>query len=131
ERHKIGVQVNGKCSWVNDGTWDIDVDFESEALVSSISMKNKELGVELLLQDFVDPYVNAFCRHMKVINRSDGTIQVTLFMHQVFQISRAGRADTALYEPDGNYILDYKGRCALITYAETSDGKPFDQFAVG
>lgn len=52
-------------------------------------------------------------------------------MHQVFQISHTGRADTALFEPDGNYLLDYKGRCSLLIYAENSDGTPFDQYAVG
>ena len=39
---------------------------------------------------------------------------IRLFMHQVFQISRAGRADTALYVPDDHYILDYKGRYSLL-----------------
>lgn len=131
ERHKIGVWVNGQFSWVNDGTWEMNVDFESEALISKISMKSKDLGLELQFQDFVDPELNAFCRHIKVINRSDETQYVRVFLHQVFEISRDGRADTALYEPDGHYILDYKGRISLLTYAETSDGEPFDQFAVG
>lgn len=52
-------------------------------------------------------------------------------MHQVFQISHTGRADTALFEPEGNYLLDYKGRCCLLIYAEATDGTPFDQYAVG
>lgn len=131
ERHKIGVWVDGNFSWTNDGTWDMSVDFEAEALVSRISMRSKKLGVELQFQDFVDPELNVFGRHIKVINRAERDLEVRLFMHQVFQISRAGRGDTALFEPDGNYILDYKGRCALLIYAETSNGKPFDQYAVG
>lgn len=131
ERHKIGVWVNGTFSWINDGSWDITTDFEPEALVSTVTMRHKELKVELQFKDFVDPYVNAFCRHIKVINRSNEVQEVRLFLHQVFQISRAGRGDTALYEPDGNYILDYKGRCSLLVYGETSDHEPFDQYAVG
>lgn len=131
ERHKIGVWVDGAFSWTNDGSWDMSVDFEAEALVSRISMQSKKLGVELQFQDFVDPELNVFGRRIKVINRADHDLDVRLFMHQVFQISRAGRGDTALFEPDGNYILDYKGRCALLIYAETSSGKPFDQYAVG
>src|SRR5690606_20173996 len=75
--------------------------------------------------------VNAFCRHIKVVNLRDEPREVRLFMCQVFQISRAGRADTALFEPEGNYLIDYKGRCSLLIYAESSDGTPFDQYAVG
>jgi GH15 family glucan-1,4-alpha-glucosidase len=52
-------------------------------------------------------------------------------MHQVFQISRAGRADTALFAPDDNYILDYKGRCCLLIAGKHADDGDFDQFAVG
>ncbi len=130
-QHKIGVWVDGVFTWTNDGNWALSVDFESDALVSNIVMKHKDLGIELHFQDFVDPAVNAFCRHIKIVNRLDQQRDVRLFMHQVFQISRAGRADTALFEPDGNYLLDYKGRCMLLIYAENSDGTPFDQYAVG
>lgn len=131
ERHKIGIWVDGYFSWVNDGTWDMKIDFEESALISSITMKNQKLGIELQLQDFVDSEMNAFCRHIKVINRFDYSRETRLFMHQVFQISHDGRADTALYDPEDHYILDYKGRCSLLVYGETSDGKPFDQYAVG
>lgn len=131
ERHKIGIWVDGYFSWVNDGSWEMKVDFEEGALISSISMKNQRLGIELQLQDFVDSGLNAFCRHIKVINRFDYARDARLFMHQVFQISHDGRADTALFDPEDHYILDYKGRCSLLIYAETSDGKPFDQYAVG
>lgn len=131
ERHKIGVWVDGKFSWVNDGSWKMQVDFETGALISNITMKQPDLQLELQFQDFVDPNVNAFCRHIKVINRAEYQREVRVFLHQVFEISRDGRADTALYEPEDHYILDYKGRVSLLIYGESSDGTPFDQYAVG
>ncbi|HSX44293.1 MAG TPA: glycoside hydrolase family 15 protein [Candidatus Saccharimonadales bacterium] len=129
--HSIGVWVEGSFSWVDDGNWQTNIDFEAGALVSNITMKNDGLGIELTLHDFVDNQFNAFCRRVKVKNLFDDTREVRLFMHQVFQISRAGRADTALFVPDDNYILDYKGRCSLLIYGEKTDGTGFDQFAVG
>ena len=54
-----------------------------------------------------------------------------LFMHQVFQISRAGRADTAIYVPDDHYMFDYKGRYCLLIGGKFADGETFDQYAVG
>lgn len=131
ERHKIGVWVDGKFSWTNDGSWQLSIDFDDDALVSNLVMIQKDLGIELQFKDFVDVSTNAFCRHIRVVNKFDYQRDVRLFMHQVFQISSAGRGDTALFEPEGNYLLDYKGRCTLLIYAENSDGTPFDQYAVG
>jgi GH15 family glucan-1,4-alpha-glucosidase len=130
-RHKVGVWVGGRFSWVDDGTWHIKVDFESDVLVSDITATNHELGVQLGFTDFVDSDFNAFCRRVSVTNISNEYRDIRLFTHQVFQISRAGRADTAMFVPDENYLLDYKGRCALLIYGQQENGKPHDQFAVG
>lgn len=129
--HNIGVWVNGVFSWVDDGAWDTNIDFESDALVSSITMKNHNLNVELSFNDFVDSEHNVFCRQVRVTNMSPERREIRLFMHQVFEISRAGRADTALFVPDENYILDYKGRCSLLIYGRTSGGQVYDQYAIG
>lgn len=129
--HKIGVWVKNKFSWVDEDGWDIKVDFDSDALVSDISMESSKLGVRLQFSDFVDCQHNSLIRRINVTNTTETHSDVRLFMHQVFQISRAGRADTALFVPDTNYILDYKGRDALLIYGQTDDKVPFDQYAVG
>lgn len=129
--HKIGIWVDGIFTWVDDDTWDISVDFSSDALVSIISMHSQALDLHIDLTDFVDQSANGFVRRIVVSNISDAHRDVRVFMHQVFQISRAGRADTALFVPDTSYILDYKGRCALLVYGQTEDGQPFDQYSVG
>ncbi len=129
--HMIGVWVNGVFSWIDDGSWHVSVDFESDALVSSITAEHKELGVRLLLSDFVDSQYNAFCRRIRIENLTDHVIEPRIFMHQVFQISNDGRADTVLYVPSGNYLFDYKGRCSLLIHARDSNHQPFDQFSVG
>jgi len=129
--HKIGVWVDGRFSWVDDGTWDISVNFETDALVSNIRVQSDELGIELVFNDFVDSEHNAFCRRVTLTNQADQPRNIRLFMHQVFQISRSGRADTALFVPDENYILDYKGRCCLLIYGQNTDGSLYDQYAIG
>lgn len=130
-QHKIGVWVDGHFSWVDDGSWIVTVDFEADAMISIVRMVNSGLGVEMVLRDFVDSILNSFCRLITVTNQSDQDREVRVFLHQVFEISRAGRADTALFVPEANYILDYKGRCSLLIYGQDQDGKVFDQFAVG
>jgi glucoamylase len=129
--HNIGVWVNGKFSWIDDGSWAITTDFEEDALISSLNMFSESLGVELIFKDFVDSEYTAFCRYITINNKSGQNAEIRLFLHQAFQISRAGRGDTAMYVPNGNYLLDYKGWCSLLIYAQNELGQPFDQFAVG
>ncbi len=130
-QHKIGIWIDGKFSWALEDTWNITVDFESDALVSAIKMQCDALQVLLEFSDFVDSGYNGFCRQIRITNLADHEREIRLFMHQVFQISRAGRADTALYIPDEQYILDYKGRCSLLIYGQFDDGTRYDQFSIG
>ncbi|HSX32411.1 MAG TPA: glycoside hydrolase family 15 protein [Candidatus Saccharimonadales bacterium] len=130
-QHKIGIWVDGVFSWIDDGSWQIEVDMEPDALVSNVRMHSYTLGITVQSSDFVDPQYNAFVRRLRVTNESDARRDIRLFMHQAFQISRAGRADTALYVPDDNYILDYKGRCCLLTAGRFDGDGDFDQFAIG
>ncbi len=129
--HKIGIWVDGTFTWVDDKTWLTAVDFETDALISRVTISSQALGLELVFRDFVDSQLNAFCRQVTVHNQQDSEREVRLFFHQVFEISPSGRADTALYVPEGNYLLDYKGRCSLLIYAQAADGTRFDQYSVG
>ncbi|HSX06977.1 MAG TPA: glycoside hydrolase family 15 protein [Candidatus Saccharimonadia bacterium] len=129
--HKVGVWVDGVFSWIDDGGWDVRVDFEDDVLLSSIHAQSDQLQLKLEFHDFVDYEFNAFCRQLTLHNLTQENREVRLFFHQVFQISRAGRGDTALFVPEGNYVLDYKGRCTLLMYAQGADGTPMDQFSVG
>jgi GH15 family glucan-1,4-alpha-glucosidase len=130
-QHKIGIWVNGQFSWIDDGSWQVSVDFESNALVSNITMKHERLQVSIKFVDFVDCDYDAFIRRVELTNHADHERDIRIFMHQVFQISRAGRADTALFVPDDRYLLDYKGRCCLLIAGIVTGDGDFDQFAVG
>ena len=135
--HKIGVWVEdldggeGHFSWTDDGSWSVTIGYHKATPVSSITLRSERLGISLQLHDFVDAEHNAFVRTAHVANEHIAEREVRLFMHQVFQISHSGRADTAVYVPDGNYILDYKGRCCLVIGGKISSGGEFDQYAVG
>ncbi len=129
--HKIGIWADGEFSWVDESSWETHVDVETDALIGTVELINNALGIAIHTKDFVDAHTNALIRRLKVTNLRDDARDVRLFMHQVFEISRSGRADTAFYEPSGNYIFDYKGRCALLICGKIKDGESLDQFAVG
>lgn len=129
--HKIGIWIDGGFSWVDADKWRTDIDFEPDALVSTIRMHNDALRIALELTDFVYSAANVFARQIVVHNLADNDREIRVFMHQVFEISRGGRADTAQFMPVDHYILDYKGSTNLLIYGQTADGKGFDQYAIG
>lgn len=130
-QHKIGVWVDGDFKWIDDGTWDTQIDFETDALISDIKLHNHDLLVTLEFSDYIDTENNSLIRHITVTNEAEVERDIRIFMHQVFQLSDSGRADTALYVPDDHYILDYKGRYCLLIGGKYADGQDFDQYAVG
>ncbi len=129
--HYVGIWIDEKFSWISDDSWERDINFRDDALVGYSTMTNSQLQIKLVFEDFVDANNNIFARKVEISNLADHTREIRIFFHQFFQLSSQGRSDTALYEPDGHYILDYKGRCSILAYAEEKDGLPFDQYAVG
>ena len=129
--HKLGISVNGTFSWLDSDDWTTSIDFQTDALISEVEFSNEKLQAQVICSDFVDWEFNAFCRQITLVNTADSTADIKLFCHQVFQLSQMGRGDTALYVPEENYILDYKGRCSLLISGQDNQGTSFDQFAVG
>lgn len=129
--HRIGLWIDGDFSWTDDSGWQSQVLLDENSLVSNVTMQNDHLGLKLELKDFVDWDYNVFFRRVEAFNLSDKPKTIRLFMHQVFEISRRGRGDTALYVPEEHYVLDYKGRCSLVICGQDAHGKKFDQYSVG
>lgn len=130
--HKIGIWVDGEFSWTDSDIWRISLTTSAEAMVSTAKMVSDKYKIELIFEDFVDYELDYFGRKISLRNTSSEHKEVCLFMHQVFEISRGGRADTAFYVPGDEYILDYKGTtCLLISGKKALSNEMFDQFAVG
>ena len=129
--HKVGVWVDGKFSWMDDGTWNITIRYEDMALISRIRAINEELGVVLEFNDFVDSELTAFIRSVHVINKHKLRREIRVFFHQVFQISESTRGDSAVFMPDKHLILNYKGRRNFVIAGRKANGDGFDQFGIG
>lgn len=121
-QHKLGVYVDGLFSWVDDGSWTKELDFEDDALIATAKYTNHNLQVVLDIRSVVDVEHNSFMRLVHITNLAGNSREVRLFIHQVFQISNGGRGDTAFYDPDNKYIVDYKGDIVLASYGRNTDG---------
>lgn len=129
--HKIGLWIDGEFSWIDSEDWEIEINVHTDMLVSTLTARSERFGIEYYGHAFVDVHQDVFCRQIEIRNFHDERREIRLFMHQVFEVSRAGRADTAIFVPGERYILDYKGNCCLLISGQTDKKRSFDQFAVG
>lgn len=131
-RHRIGVWVDGKVSWLDEPGWEFSFRYFHRALMGHTTARNDEIGILLEFDDVVDANISAFMRNVHVVNMRSVERDIRLFMHQAFDIGDArSNTDTAQYLPDNAGILHYRGRRAFIISAMTPDGAPFDQYTVG
>ena len=131
QKHRIGVQVNGTYSWLDDGSWDINLGYKPETMVGYLVCKNEKLKISLVMEDIVYNESNVFLRQVDVYNHSEGHMDVKVFFHQVFHIQENKKRNTAFYDPTHNAVVHYKGRRVFIVNGKCEDGTPIDDFTVG
>jgi len=131
-RHKVGIWVDGRHSWLDDGNWQIIFRTSSHALIGYTRAKNDQLGVILEFDDFVDAETNLFMRNIHVINTWSEHREIRVFMHQAFIIGDgASNTSTAQYLPDSKAIVHYRGRRVFVIGGKDDSGNAFDQRSIG
>lgn len=130
-RHRIGVWVEDRISWLDDGGWNIRQGYPHGALIGHTVASNLEIGIVLEFDDAVDTDLNVFMRNIHVMNLSDKTRDIRIFLHQAFIIGDSrSNTDTAQYLPDTHAVLHYRGRRVFMVSAQTND-QYFDQHSIG
>ncbi len=130
-RHRVGVWVEGRFSWLDDGKWTVESDYYDNTLIGLTRATNSDIGITLEFQDAVDAHENVFIRNIHVINEFNREREVRLFMHQMFLIYNSLNGDTGQYLPGEPAILHYKGRRVFVAGGQDMHGNPFDQYSVG
>src|SRR5512135_187436 len=51
--HKIGLFVENRFSWIDDGSWKVRVDSQKDTMAGDISAISESLGIELNFEDVV------------------------------------------------------------------------------
>lgn len=130
-KHRIGISVNDRFSWIDDGSWEITIGYKPETMVGYLVCKNLVLQVTVVMEDIVYNESNVFMRQVDVYNHTDGPMNVKLFFHQVFLIQESRKRNTAFYDPTHNAIVHYKGRRVFIVNGRTESGSAIDDYSVG
>ena len=131
-RHRVGVWIDGKISWLDDGSWKLSFNHPHSALIGHTVARNDDMGVVLEFDDAVDSDISAFMRNIHIVNHANEKREIRLFMHQAFAIGDSrSNTDTAQYIPDTHAILHYRGRRAFMIGGEVVGGGHFDQHTIG
>jgi len=108
--HRIGIWIDNKFSWLYENDWQNEILYKSETLVGQCSAINNKLGLKIIFEDTVLSNQNIFIRKIKFINLQDNHRKFRVFFHQDFHLYGDKLQDTALYEPDTNTIIHYRGK---------------------
>jgi GH15 family glucan-1,4-alpha-glucosidase len=107
---RFGVWVDGAFRWVSDSGWERTLDYVGDTLVTEVTLRHPELGIQLICQDAVDFHENLFVRRIDVRDEVGRDRGVRLFFGQDFHISGNQVGDTAYYEPERRAVLHYKNK---------------------
>ncbi len=127
--HRIGVWVDGRYSWLDDGSWVIDVRSDL-AYTGLTTASSSNLQLELHFTDVLCHEKNIFLRKIKVLNKLTERREVRVFFNQQFELCHSEKGDTGFYDPIGNTIVHYEGARAFLISA-LKDGHGLTDYSVG
>ncbi len=124
---RFGVWADGIFSWVFSDDWARDLRYLPDTLVTEVTLRNENLGIEVICNDTVVESEDLFLRSVRVNDLFNKTRKVRVFLHQDFRIYENKVGDTAFYDPDTLALIHYqKHRYFLINSLPH-----FDEFATG
>ena len=130
-KHRIGIWVNGRFSWLeNRNEWEILIRYKPETMVSEITAINRDLGIELTMNDAVHYKDNIFLRKINVKSLDNVEKEIKIFFNQHFHISGADIGDTVYYNPFIKSMINYKGKVYFLINGQYNK-KGFDDYATG
>ena len=109
----IGVWVDDKFSWLND-SWDISFKYVKKTLISDIKAVNKDLGIELHINDTIHKYKTIFMRKIKIKNLNPHKVNVRIYFYHNFNLNESEIGNTAYCHPKLKGIFHYKGPTYLF-----------------
>ncbi|MFQ5712708.1 MAG: glycoside hydrolase family 15 protein [Candidatus Scalinduaceae bacterium] len=130
EPFRFGVWVNGRFSWVPDG-WKINMNYLNDTLVTNVELINTKLNIRIIANDLVDFHENIYVKKLSIENLSNEMQEVRIFLCHDFHIYGNDIGDTAVFRPEVNGLLHYKGERYFLINACANNKCGIDQFATG
>ncbi len=128
---RFGVWADGILSWIEEASWERELVYEPDTLVTCVTLTNPVLGLKLICRDCVDFEMNLYLRRIDVENLVGGKRDVRIFFHHDFHIGGSTDGDTAFYHPGERAVMHYKGQHWFIASAMTMRVWGVSSYATG
>ncbi len=131
---RFGVWVDGQMSWIHEPSWQKNLTYEKDTLVTSVKATHWGLGLQLICNDCVDFDRNLYIRKVEVENLLPMPRDVRLFWHHDFNMWSSAEGNTAYYAPNLQAMIHYKGKCwalANVCIGEENPVVGVKHFAIG
>lgn len=129
-KHRVGVFVDGKLSWIDENGWEIETKSGFETMSGESKAVNNNIGIEIDFEDILYNEKNIFIRKVTVNNLWESKRQIKLYFYHQFEIYESHRGDTSYFDPKQHALIHYKGRRVFLMTTMFDDRK-FDDYTVG
>lgn len=130
QRCRFGVWCGGRFVWLDDPGWKIHLGYIENSLVTNVTARHDELGLELYINDGIHQRECIFLKRVVVRNLTGQAKEVRLFFHQDLMIDGNEVGDTAAYYPSNRTVFHYK-RSSYFMFNGRSQGGGIFQFSTG
>ncbi len=127
----VGIWVAGQFSWLSDPGWERSMRYESETLVTDVTMRHAALGITLHWSDAVDFDRDIFLRRVEVTNTGEVAREVRLFFHYDWHIEESDGGNTVYYAPDTTAVIAYRNARYFLASGSAGDHWGIDSWATG
>jgi GH15 family glucan-1,4-alpha-glucosidase len=104
---RTGFFIDGQFAWVDDPSWDRDLRYAKDSLVTNVTMTHPRLGITVKFVDFVDMARDWFIRNVEVVSPSGFNVG-RVFFHYDWFIEGSDIGNTVAYDPRHRGVLAYK-----------------------
>lgn len=128
---RFGVWVDGRFAWIEDATWQRELRYKSDTLVTEVRLESKQLGLEITCHDAVDAYEPIYFRKCLVRDLLGKARDVRIFFHVDPSLRGSSVANTANYDPGTTSVVIYKEDTYMLINACDQHKCGIDHWAIG
>ncbi|MFZ5640605.1 MAG: glycoside hydrolase family 15 protein [Bacillota bacterium] len=129
-KNSLGVWTEGHFSWCDESSWTRTLRYKKETLITCVQAANPDMGISLLINDFVHYHDNIYIKKVIVRNLTERQREVRLFFTHDFSIDESEVGDTAVFDPILQTLYHYKKGKYFMMNGYTGSGGIF-QYATG
>lgn len=128
---RFGVWADGEFRWLDHPSWQRDMAYRKDTLVTQVTLTNEQLGLVLECNDAVDFHEPVYFRRIRVRDTRGQQRDVRLFFHIDLSIKESPLGDTCDYDPETAGLVLYKDDSYFLVNASDEKNTGIDHWAIG